>query len=150
MLAQGKAHTPRGSVFPRWSLCRRQTCALEAQSARLLQLCPIPTVRASRFTPALEEALPLAEALFLAAVDFFVAVELVPGDDGRRFFAGDFDGGGLGGVTVPASAGCSAAEPPWAGAVLPFVCASAAAERNAPSTSTRAVGSTWNIRSASA
>jgi hypothetical protein len=88
----------------------------------------MPTVRESL----LEEAFAGVPAALLCAGTFEV----------RRFFAGFFEGGcGLGGAAIPASAG-----PVW----LVSVCPSAAAERNAPSTSARTVGSTWNIRSASA
>src|SRR5437763_2778452 len=46
--AQGNAQKPRGSSLPRWSCCRRQTCAFEEQSALFLQLRPRPMVRGSR------------------------------------------------------------------------------------------------------
>src|SRR5438876_4108149 len=45
--AQGSAQTPRGKSTPRWSCCLRHTCAAELQSARFVQLRPMPTVRES-------------------------------------------------------------------------------------------------------
>src|SRR5205085_2212812 len=62
MRAQGSAQKPRASILPRWSCCRRHTCALDEQSDRLLQLRPRPTVRGSLFELVLPVALFFPDA----------------------------------------------------------------------------------------